>query len=312
MWLPNVYLNRSVVFGRLIRESVRDTVNRLIAPCGLPGFGLLTAPLRAAAAGTRMAVTAGAVVAGTAASTALLGGNVAASMGRSLARATPDVSALTRAAAGVAIEAIGGPPARRTSSNGPRRWIEVRGLGGEHAAAIAADVLAAVRATPGVRTGLPEPHPRAARGHPGHRAADGPSATELCRIVADAERRDRTRAARQHPASLPGDDALLMGADGGGRGRHCGPWPFADRQPDAAAPTARLGGRAADAGGPPAATAPRAGTTPRTGRHRCFVRCRQRRDGRVDAVADGGGRGGRHPHDAGGRGVERSADVVSA
>jgi cation-transporting P-type ATPase I len=41
-------------------------------------------------------------------------------------------------------------------------------------------------------------------------AADGPSAAELCRIVADAEQRDRTRAARQHPASLPGDDALLM------------------------------------------------------------------------------------------------------
>ena len=40
---------------------------------------------------------------------------------------------------------------------------------------------------------------------------DGPSAAELCRIVADAEQRDRTRAARQHPASLPGDDALLMG-----------------------------------------------------------------------------------------------------
>ena len=153
-----------------------------------------------------MAVTASAVVAGTAASTALMGGNVAASMSRSLARATPDVSALTRATAGVVIEAIGGPPARRTSSNGPRRWIEVRGLGGEHASVIAADVLAAVRATPGV-----------------HQAflnftlarlvvtvdADGPSAAELCRIVADAER-DRPRAARQHPASLPGDDALLM------------------------------------------------------------------------------------------------------
>jgi len=41
--------------------------------------------------------------------------------------------------------------------------------------------------------------------------ADGPSAAELSRIVADAERRDQTRDARQHPASLPGDDALLMG-----------------------------------------------------------------------------------------------------
>jgi len=57
--------------------------------------------------------------------------------GQVIGRATPDVSALTRAAAGVAIEAIGGPPARRNSSNGLRRWIEVRGLAGEHASVIA-------------------------------------------------------------------------------------------------------------------------------------------------------------------------------
>ncbi|MEK1237378.1 hypothetical protein OSI99_23875, partial [Mycobacterium ulcerans] len=57
----------------------------------LPGFGLVTAPLRA-----------GALLAATAGSTALLGGNVAASIGKSLARATPDVPALARAAAGVA------------------------------------------------------------------------------------------------------------------------------------------------------------------------------------------------------------------
>ena len=183
-------------------ERLADTV------IGLPGLGVLTAPLRAAAAGTRMAVTATAVAAGTAGSAALLGGNVAASMGRSLARATPDVSALTRAAAGMALEAIGGPPARRNSSNGLRRWIEVRGLAGEHASLIAADVLAAVRATPGVR--------QAYLNYTLARlvvtvADDGPSAAELCRIVADAERRDRTRAARAQPNSLPGDDALLMG-----------------------------------------------------------------------------------------------------
>ncbi|HZC52003.1 MAG TPA: cation-translocating P-type ATPase, partial [Mycobacterium sp.] len=177
---------------------------------GLPGLGLLAAPLRAAAAGTQLAVTASAVVAGTAAGTALLGGSVASSMGRSLARATPDVSALARATAGVAIETMGGPPARRNSSNGPRRWIEVRGLGGEHASAIAADVLAAVRATPGVS--------HAFLNHTLARvvvtvdtdAEDGPSAAKLCRIVADAERRDRTRAPRQHPVTLPGDDELLM------------------------------------------------------------------------------------------------------
>ncbi len=162
---------------------------------GLSGFGLLTAPMRA-------------VVAGTAASTDLLGGNVAASVGRSLTRAVPDVAALTRAATGMAIEAIGGPPARRSSSNGPRRWIEVRGLDGQHASMIAADVVAAARAAPGVRQAVLN---RALARLVVTVDDDGPSATELCRIVADVERRDRTRAGRHHPVSLPGDDALLMG-----------------------------------------------------------------------------------------------------
>ncbi len=178
---------------------------------GLPGLGLLATPFRAAAAGARMAATASAVVAGTAASTALLGGSVAASAGRSLARAAPDVSALTRAGAGMAIEAMGGPPARRNSTNGPRRWIEVRGLGGKHASAIATDVLAAVRATPGVRTAFLNRSVARLVVTVESSAADAPSAAELSRIVADAERRGRTRAARGHPASLPGDDALLMG-----------------------------------------------------------------------------------------------------
>src|ERR1700758_1677941 len=182
--------------------------NAVTARHGLPGLALLAAPLRVAMAGMQLAVTTSAVVAGAAASTALLGGSVASSMGRSLARATPDVSALARAAAGVAIEATAGSPARRNSSNGSRRWIEVRGLGGEHAAAIAADVLSAVRATPGVHQALL--NPTLARVVVTVDVG-GPSAAELSRIVADAEQHDRTRPARQHPVSLPGDDALLMG-----------------------------------------------------------------------------------------------------
>ncbi|OOK84680.1 hypothetical protein BZL29_0334 [Mycobacterium kansasii] len=94
-------------------------VNRLIGPGRLPGFGLVAAPLRAALAGTRRTVAAGTAVAGAAVGTVLLGGDVAASMGRSLSRAAPDIPALTRAAAGVAVEAMGGPPARRISTNGP-------------------------------------------------------------------------------------------------------------------------------------------------------------------------------------------------
>ncbi|OBB91577.1 cation-translocating P-type ATPase [Mycobacterium sp. 852002-30065_SCH5024008] len=155
---------------------------------------MLLAPLRVAAVGTEIA-----------AGTALLGGNVAMSMGRSLVRATPDVPALTRAAAGAVLEAAGGPPARRTSSNGARHWIEVRGLESAQAAAIATDVLAAVRATPGVR----QAYLNRTLARVVVTVADGgPSASELSRTVAGAERR---RAGRQLPASLPGDDALLMG-----------------------------------------------------------------------------------------------------
>lgn len=164
---------------------------------GLPGLGVLTAPLRVAAVGTEIA-----------AGTALLGGHVAASMGRSLARATPDVPALARAAAGAVLEAVGGPPTRRVSGNGPRRWIEVRGLEGEHAEKIAAEVLAAVRALPGVRQA--HLNPTLARVVVTV-ADDGPSTAALCRTVADAERPHRRQAAREHPATLPGDDALLMG-----------------------------------------------------------------------------------------------------
>ncbi|WP_085241702.1 cation-translocating P-type ATPase [Mycobacterium europaeum] len=163
----------------------------------LPGLGLLTAPLRVAAVGTELA-----------AGTALLGGHVAASVGRSLVQATPDVPALTRAAAGAVIEAVGGPPARRVSGNGPRRWIEVRGLDGTHGPAIATDVLAAVRAMPGVRQAYLN---RALARVVVTVADDGPSAAALCRSVADAERRGGRRAGRALPASLPGDDALLMG-----------------------------------------------------------------------------------------------------
>ncbi|HTY34882.1 cation-translocating P-type ATPase [Mycobacterium sp.] len=156
---------------------------------------LLAAPLRA-------------VVGIAAGGTALLGGGITAGLGRSVTRAAPDVSALARAAAGMAIEAMGGPPARRTSTNGPRRWIEVRGLGGEHASAIATDVLAAVRAEPGVRGAFLN---RTVARLVVTVDEDKPSAAELGRIVADAEQRNGAPGARAQPASLPGDDALLMG-----------------------------------------------------------------------------------------------------
>lgn len=150
---------------------------------------------------------------GLVAGTALLGGGAATRVGRSVARATPDIPALARTAAGVAVEAMGGPSVRRTSSNGDRRWIEVRGLHDEHAAKTAAHVLTAVRATPGVRAA--HLNPTLARLVVTlDTDAAGPSTAELCRIVGDAERLSRPsrrQLPRQQPASLPGDDAVLLG-----------------------------------------------------------------------------------------------------
>lgn len=157
-----------------------------------------------------MALSAGVVAAAGAAHTALAGVGVAARMSKSLTHGSPDVSSAARATAGVLIEALGGPAARRTSRSGPRCWIEVRGLGGEHASAIATDVLAAVRATPGVRTAFLNRALARVVVTLDIEAADAPSLIDLCRIVENAESRGRVGVARQQPASLPGDDALLV------------------------------------------------------------------------------------------------------
>jgi cation-transporting ATPase I len=137
----------------------------------LPGIGLVTAPLRMAAAATRMAVSSGETI------------------------------------AGMAVEALGGPPKRRCSSKGPRHWIEVCGLDTDDGTAIGADVLAALRATPGVR--------KASLNTPVSRVVvtvdeEGPTSAQLCDIVAEAERASTPPEFRPKPASLPGDDAVLV------------------------------------------------------------------------------------------------------
>ena len=100
---------------------------------------LLTAPIRLTAA-----------AAGLAGGAALLGGGTAVRVGERALGAIPGARTSARAAAGMAVEAVGGPPHRRSSRRGARRWIEVRGLSGPDADAIADEVLAAVRAVPGV------------------------------------------------------------------------------------------------------------------------------------------------------------------
>ncbi|HEX2286212.1 MAG TPA: cation-translocating P-type ATPase, partial [Mycobacterium sp.] len=111
---------------------------------------------------------------------------------------------MAASAAGMAVEAVGGPPHRRYSSKGFRHWIEVRGLEAPNGAAIGAEVLKTLRATSGVRN--------ASLNRPVARVVvtvddDGPSPVELCNVVAGAE---RATAARHRPVSLPGDDAVLV------------------------------------------------------------------------------------------------------
>ncbi|WP_067851949.1 cation-translocating P-type ATPase [Mycolicibacterium wolinskyi] len=154
-----------------------------------------------------MAINAAASAAGAAVGTALVAGEAVASAGQTVAGAAPDVGALTRAAIGIGVEALGGPPSRRVSTNGARRWIEVRGLHTERGADVGAAVRAAVCATPGVRQAVLN---TAASRIVVTVDEAGPSATDLCAVVADAERSANTAAGRSGPASLPGDDAVLI------------------------------------------------------------------------------------------------------
>lgn len=152
-------------------------------------------------------MTTTAAAAGLAGSAALVGGSAAVRAGETALDVVPGARNAARAIADMALEAVGGPPARRSSRHGRRRWIEVRGLSGPDADAIAEEVLASVRAVPGVIDAVinrsvarivvtVEPT------SPTH---------SLAAAVADAERRARTRSARRHhPLTLPGDDALLL------------------------------------------------------------------------------------------------------
>jgi Ca2+-transporting ATPase len=134
-----------------------------------PGFGLLTAPWRAA-------------------------------------------ETITRTAAAVALEALGGPPARRCQATADRCWVEVRGLGGEHGGAIATEVVRSVKELPGVRS--------VALNTTVARIVitvddDGPSLPQLLRVVDAAERSADASARRSQPMNLPGDNAVLAARTAG-------------------------------------------------------------------------------------------------
>jgi Ca2+-transporting ATPase len=119
---------------------------------------------------------------------------------------------LARTSAAVALEALGGPTARRCQAVRNRRWVEVRGLGGSNADAIAAEVLRAVKELPGVRS--------VALNTTVARIVltvddDGPGLPELLRVVDRAERSADAEARRTRPMNLPGDDAVLAARTAG-------------------------------------------------------------------------------------------------
>jgi len=170
--------------------------------------GLITGSARLASSTVRLAVGA-AELAGNA---ALLSGAAAVQAGSQALSAVPGVGSAARAAAGMAAEAAGGPPVRRSSRRGNRRWIEVRGLSGPDAEAIAGEVLAAVRAVPGVQ----DAHLNTSVTRVVITVAPGGPAADLVGVVAAAERRARTpaargeAAARHRPLTLPGDDTAVV------------------------------------------------------------------------------------------------------
>ena len=180
----------------------------MIPRLGVPGLGtVLSAPFRLASAGLHVAVVTTNSAAGLAGSAALAGGSAATRAGAAVLEVVPGARSAARAVTGIAVEAVGGPPTRRSSRHGRRRWIEVRGLSGPDADAIADAVLEAVRDIPGVTDAVIN---RSVARVVITVATDG-NRQDLSAVVADAERKARNQAAhRHHPLTLPGDDILLV------------------------------------------------------------------------------------------------------
>ena len=169
-------------------------------------------PLRAAASAvnTSAAIVGGSVQFGTTATGAAVGAGMrlASAPARGMADLLSGLSEI-HSLAGLAAEFVGAEPVRRSTRSGDRAWIEVRGLQHpQHGAAVADDVLTAVRAHPNVRAAQVNcPLSRVMVTRDG----DAPSIQELCRIVADAERQHPGAATDERPLDLPGDSEVLAG-----------------------------------------------------------------------------------------------------
>lgn len=170
------------------------------------GLGLVVGvPLRTAAAGMQAAATTAAAAAGLAGSAVLVGGSVASRAGEATIHTLPGARALIRAVADAAVESVGGAPARRTSRHGRRHWVEVRGLAGPDADAVAAEVLESVRAVPGVIDAVVN----RSVARVVVTISPGVDLGDVAAAVAAAEQRATSpSAARHRPFTLPADDAL--------------------------------------------------------------------------------------------------------
>lgn len=115
---------------------------------------------------------------------------------------------IARSALDLGAEAVGGTPARRTSRQDSRHWIEVRGLAGTDADAIAKEVLTAIRAVPGVLDAVVNTAVARVIVTVG---PDGAS-EDLARVVEAAEERARSApvSTRHRAHTLPGDDEVLL------------------------------------------------------------------------------------------------------
>ena len=157
------------------------------------------------------AIGAGRAIAGTAAGVVTDVAVGAASAARAAAGTVQDgavgAPSAARTAAAITAEALGGHPVKRTSRLNSHHWIEVCGLSGPDADAIAEEVLTSVQAVDGVTHA--EINRSVARVIVTTEPA-GPG-TDLAVVVAEAERRVRSGPCgeRHRPLTLPGDDALL-------------------------------------------------------------------------------------------------------
>src|SRR5215208_1346542 len=107
-----------------------------------------------------------------------------------------DVPSAVEQVVRIALDNIGGPPVRRCCQRPDRAWIEVRGLREEHGERLGQAVLEALRAHPGVAAAhLNYPLSRVFVRY----GADGPTCSQLCEVVGDAETRARAQGAAARP-----------------------------------------------------------------------------------------------------------------